>query len=472
MFILSSCSSDSQHTTTLKSQSERFFKAEGNTDPDHRAPSQKKGEVVVTFDLLPTKMSFNLPSFPCLVTENNISYYNGWTETYDRKVDGDIWFEPLMDNTNRYSRMWIESQNNARIVVRWRGALCNRGDLVIAHTDVPSGSPYGEGDWFDEWYIIYPDGVHVRKSRVYTYYAPQSKPLSWELYCYFKEPSSDYVHEFQEMLFLGKPGTLPEDDIETEALTLIKMNGYSTKISFKPYPIRFKPTKEELFFAFGEFSDANMFVVNTKSQYRPFTIAREEGVNISPYPPERETRSGIFQSWPQEPEREPGYGGAGLGHIINRTFYQKTENTLTQIYLSGWTKSSTPGEEIVPLARSWLQAPEIKLKDEVSNINCSYDPAQRAYLVNLGQPMKRIEFEIAASESSPLVNPAFLFNNWGTKDAAMEVNGSVIKQGADLRLDFYNTLDLEDNQKWKDVLVVWLKKKSNNPVRVKLLAVD
>ena len=93
-------------------ETERIFKAEGNTDPDHRAERLKRGEVVVTFDLLPTRMSFNLPSFPCLVTENNISFYNGWTETYDTEIGGGS-FEPLMDINNRYNRMWIESQNEA-----------------------------------------------------------------------------------------------------------------------------------------------------------------------------------------------------------------------------------------------------------------------------------------------------------------------------------------------------------------------
>ena len=142
-------------------QSETVFRAMGNTDPNHRAPRGKKGEVVVFFDSLPTKMSFNLASFPCLVTENNISYYNGWTETYDDAA-GVGSCEPLMDGDNVYSRMWIESQNDARIVVRWHAAMVS-SDGIIAHKDEPSVSPYGPGDWVDEWYIIYPDGIHVRK---------------------------------------------------------------------------------------------------------------------------------------------------------------------------------------------------------------------------------------------------------------------------------------------------------------------
>jgi hypothetical protein len=461
-----------QNNTHQETKPENVFKATGNTDSDHRAEPQNKGEVVVTFDLLPTKMSFNLPSFPCMVTENDIYYYNGWPETYDRKIGGDIWFEPLMDTPNRYSRMWIESQNDARVIVRWRGALCNRGDLNIAHSDVPSGSPYGEGDWFDEWYIIYPDGIHVRKSKIYTYYASVSKPLSWELYCHFEEPSSDYVHEFQEMLLLGKPGRLPEDDLEIKALTLIHMNGEFSKISYDPYPIKYKPAGDELFTAFGKFAEANIFVVNTKSKYRPFTIARKAGVNISPYPPERESRSGIFQSWPQESNRKEGYGGAGLGHIINRQHYEKTDNSLTQIYLSGWTSSSNPEQEIVPLARSWLSAPKLKFISNDQAPDYRFDPAQRAYLLDYNRLKKEIEFEIAANDSSLIYNPAFLINNWGRKHVELKINGSLIELGMDYRIGYYNYLDIYDESQWRDVLLVWMQMKSSKPVRIKIRRLD
>jgi hypothetical protein len=64
------------------------FRADGNGDPDHRATRGKTAEAVVTFDLLPTGMIFDLPALPCLVSENGIHYYNGWTETYDPDVGG------------------------------------------------------------------------------------------------------------------------------------------------------------------------------------------------------------------------------------------------------------------------------------------------------------------------------------------------------------------------------------------------
>jgi len=58
-----SFSNISQLTDTSQFRAERVFKAVGNTDPDYRAPEKKKGVVVVTFDLLPTRMSFTCMNF-------------------------------------------------------------------------------------------------------------------------------------------------------------------------------------------------------------------------------------------------------------------------------------------------------------------------------------------------------------------------------------------------------------------------
>jgi hypothetical protein len=435
---------------------ERGFKAVGPTEPVRMG--RRETAVEVYFDLVPTKMRFNLPAFPCLVTENNISYYNGWTETYDDAA-GVGSCEPLMDRNNRYSRMWIESQNDARIVVRWRGALVS-SDGIIAHKDAPTVSPYGPGDWVDEWYTIYPDGVHVRKSTVYTYYAPRSKPFGWD-----RDPPN-YIFEFQEMLFLGEPGHLPEDDIQTEALTLIKMNGQHSTISYDPYPVHFEPEEEELYASFGEFWNANMFVVNTKSKYHPFTIGREEGVSISPYAPERRRRRGTFQSWPQNPDREEGYDGAALGHIILRTFYQRTEKTLTQVYLSGFTNSTEPHTVLVPLARSWLKAPEMKLINKSPAKIHGYDMTQRAYVIDYQQVKQpeAIQLEITASESSPVVNPAFIVKDWGTSGVELKVDGKAVEVGKDFRVGYEKTDAGTD-------LVIWVKTESDESIKVKILPV-
>ena len=89
-----------------------------------------KVAIEVHFDLIPTKMRFSMPCYPSMVTENNIHFSNGWTETYDPKASSSC--EILWDRNARYSRMWIESQNPARIIVRWRSAICDP-DGYISH---------------------------------------------------------------------------------------------------------------------------------------------------------------------------------------------------------------------------------------------------------------------------------------------------------------------------------------------------
>ena len=294
------------------------FRAIGPTEPV-KLPPRQQGAVTVTFDLVPTSMSFDLPAFPSMVTENNIKYSNFWAETYDPRNwhygGGLASFEPLMDRQNRYARMWIEHQSDARIVVRVRGALCNREE-GIARDDIPSGSPYGKGEWVDEWFYIYPDGVHVRHVRVYTGMAYRSRPFGFD-----REPPAT-VHEFMESAVIGERGTVPTDLIEIEALTLIKMvgghcetlipGGESAEISYKPYPVE----------GFGDFRDANIMVVNTKSKFKPFTIALPYGVRIQPYMPEDDLPH-VFQTWGNT---------SALGHILNFWHYRRTDNTLEQIY--------------------------------------------------------------------------------------------------------------------------------------------
>jgi hypothetical protein len=462
LLVLLACSNAQQPVVEVG----KAFKAYGNKDPDHRPERRKVGEVVVTFDRLPAKMSFNMPSFPCLVTENGISYYNGWTETYDDAA-GVGSCEPLMDQDNVHSRMWIESQNDARIVIRWRAALVSSKG-IIAHNDEPQVAPYGPGDWVDEKYIIYPDGIHVRHSTIYTYFAPEAKPFGWD-----RDPPN-YIFEFQEMLFYGygRPGYLPEDDIETDALTLIQLSGAHTTISYDPYPIHFEPEEDDLYAAFGDFRDANIFVANTKSEYRPFTIGRPEGVSLSPYAPERETRRGIFQSWPQEPVRGEGYDGAALGHMVLRTFYNKTETTISQVYLSGFTNATEPEKTLAPLGRSWLWPPALKIAPGNRGKSYGYDLSQRAYLIEAEPTQTGIVFDIAASDVNPLYNPVFLVNRWGKRDAVLEVNGAVVEKGADYRIGYYEILELGDGRTWQDVLVVWVLGKSIKPATLTLSKVD
>jgi hypothetical protein len=426
------------------------FRAIGPTEPV-KLPPRQKGAVKVTFDLVPTSMSFDLPAFPCMVTENNIKYSNFWAETYDPRHwhygGGLASFEPLMDRRNRYARMWIEHQSDARIVVRVRGALCNREE-GIARPDIPSGSPYGKGEWVDEWFYIYPDGVHVRHVKIYTGMAYRSRPFGFD-----REPPAT-VHEFMESAVIGERGTVPTDLIEIEALTLIKMvgghcetlipGGETGKISYKPYPVE----------GFGEFRDANIMVVNTKSKFKPFTIGLPYGVRIQPYMPEDDLPH-VFQTWGNT---------SALGHMLNFWHYRRTDNTLEQIYLQGMTDAEDQAKELVPLATSWIIPPRLQMEVlKPSYTVDTYDPAQRAYVLQCDvEGPSEIEFELEMEEDfsdvpQAIVNPAILIKDWGDSGVELKVDGEPVERGKDFRVGY------EETHTGKD-LVIWLKMKTSETV--------
>ncbi|MSR55779.1 MAG: hypothetical protein EXS09_21255 [Gemmataceae bacterium] len=442
--------------TTLEAQ-ERFH-AKGPSS-EVKMESYQQGVVQVHFDLLPTSMRFNAPAYPCMVTENDIQYSNGFAETYDPRLDQNVKetsFEPGFDDFNEYSRMWIESQNDARIVVRVRGALVSDEGRQIAHADIPSGSPHGKGDWVDEWYYIYPDGVHTRHVKIYTGLAARSLPFGSD-----REPPR-VIHEFMEAMVLGKKGRTPQDDIENDAVTLIKTVGdYSEDIipegkaktfSFTPYPRDF-----------GEFSSANILVVNLKSRYKPFTIAMPHGVRTQPYKRDNSLVDG-FQVW--GPGEHRSYT-VPIGHMINYGHYRKTEKTIEQVYLSGVIESKDPRKELVPLAWSWIVPPKVSMETEKPSYETEYyDPVQKAYVFDWKHDQKELEFELIADPdyygvATTIVNPALVVGSWGNDPVEVAIDDKAIKPGKNLRVGYEPTPAGTS-------LILWLKLESKEPVNISL----
>jgi hypothetical protein len=431
------------------------FEATGPTQPVKLDRSQFRGAVKVTFDLLPTSMSFDLPWNYCMVTQNGIKFSTLAAETYDpRDFDGTggaASFEPGMDRQGRYVRAWIEHQSDARIVVRIRYALANNL-YDIAFPDIPSGSPYGKGDWVDEWFYIYPDGVHTRHMKIYSGLAPVSRPFGFD-----REPPN-VVHEFMELNVRGLPGHKPTDDIDIEALTLIRLlgahsedlieEGISKTISYKPYPE-----------GFGEFRDASIILLNLKSEYKPFTIGMPYGVRVQPYSPEDDLPY-VFQTWGYSKRR--GYSSS-IGHMLNFWHYRRTDNTLEQVYLHGMTNAEDPVKELAALAWSWTVAPRLRMEGFESDYGVyTYDIAQKAYIVpRKGRGPTSLEFELDADDDrdapSWIINPALIVKDWDEPGIKLKVDGKTIKQGRDFRVGYEQTSTGKD-------LVIWLKMKKNKTV--------
>ena len=377
--------------------------------------------VTVSFDQKPYEMFFDPPSDMAFYFEGQIGFGNQFAET---EVDGDC-YEVGFDDGEKV--MWIEYQSPARVVVRFRGALKNsRGE--VAHTDIESDSPYGPGDWADEWFYIYPDGISVRKVQIYTGLA-QDAVAFWG--------RNGTVFETQETtIFQLDPNRLPADDISINALTLVNMKGESKDISFDPYP----PEHLDLF------AGANIHILNLTNGSNHFTIVPEGDVEIKTY------GDNYFETYTQDPGLDFGYS-IELSHIINWDWYKQTDNTLQQIYLTGMMTDKSETEKIdfaYKMAKAWQNAPQLVIAE--GNFKLSdYLMEEKAYAIEkTTNDVENFRFTLEAGVENPVINPAFIFRDAaGMEIRQVKINDSATSEyctgyeGSDLILSMLYSTEQE-----------------------------
>jgi len=424
------------------------FHAEGLTEPV--VPKRGELAVKVTFPEHDFYMQFDPPGRAGYVTPEGIGISNEWAETASNETEHPGWGEVLFD---RNAVMWIENQSSARKVVRFRGVIKTPEGEVL-HTYVDSGSPYGEGDWADEWYYIYPDGVSCRVVKIYTGKAEDAVAF-WGLpgHCAFWGIRGT-VFETQETFIHGVPGLQPTDIIETEALTLITMDGQYKRISYKTYP----PDC-------SLFEPANIQMVNLKSNYYPFTIVKEGDVEIKPYympmDDHRNIDSTMFITWPRRGHFENGDYTSALSHVVKWGWHEKTEKTLTQIYLIGMIDDPTEKErvdKVVNLAKNWQNAPELILESNGYHYE-GYEIKEKAYILTNALDFVELQMSIKASPERPLMNLAFVIKR-------MDKNKSFRLMINDKELKNYRAGYEDDN------LVIWIPITAMKEISAKLIFED
>jgi len=410
-------------------------------------------DVFVRFDQSPVQLVFwRGTSFnPCWVTENGIWYTNEWLETWgDDVVSCAV---PIMDRQCRYSHVRLIENTAARVVIHWRYALSD------ALYDFAAVGDDGRGEWCDEFHIIYPDHVGVRKMELH-----YSKP--------------ERRHDWVEQIVVLPPGKFPKDVIEKKSISLINMSGDVHKYSWG----------DELEIKMPEPIGANMSLVNLKSTYRPFFIVSPEPVETvegtwdSPYfrtyaahmampgyrPDPVPSVYGWWNHWPVA--QIPGDGRWVItsdrpSHFNLTTFvqwedYEYTEQTRTRIMLTGMTDKKA--DELVSLAKSWLQAPSMKITSDAYKGGL-YDQSERAYLIEKTDQddLNPCTLVLEASEDSPLINPAIIIKNWGSQLSKLTIDGKNMLQGDDFRQGIRKGLDGDD-------LIIWIRLDKQMPVNVSL----
>jgi hypothetical protein len=406
-------------------------------------------DVVVNFPGTDFKFVFwrGTSYIPCWVTDTGVWYTNEFVERrgfHSPNTEGCV--EPMSDKQCRYSHVRIIESNDARVVVHWRYAPV---DVSYEH---PFTDPVNKWfDWVDEVYTIYPSGVGVREVTVQT-----NRPDLWT--------------EFQEMIVINQPGTMPEDNIELGAVSLANMIGESKTFFWDKN-------------GGPEFDDgpehASIFKVNLKSSHSPFALVEpptEDGSLITSYLGHAPTSNfNFWDHWPVSQDASDGRTAisserpshSSLGHIglpgmadMEWKPYKSEGIIRTKIMLHGMTDKAVEG--LVPLAKSWLNAPSLKVNSSGFTSE-GYDPTQAAYVLKTNEPGQPapLSFTINASEESPLNHPAIVIQNFGIKDVELKMNGKVLKKGMDYRAGYHQTQNGYN-------LVVWMNAQSDSKIKIEL----
>ena len=391
-------------------------------------------DVVVRFDGSPVRVVFwrGTRYSPAWVTENNLWMADQSVETWN-DVEG--CFEHMQDPKCLYSHVRVIENTPARVVVHWRYAP------VSAYNHLWNADERtGWALWVDEYYYIYPDQTGIRR-------------VTWQ------KNSLGRPSQFQESIPLAGPGQVQGDVINVDYVTVANLKGDKVVFSYVKDPPK-ETTKPVP-------ANPSIQMHNLKASHKPFIIFEPgnrmqylRDMNI-----DNLSKPGSCNHWPEG--QVPCDGRTGrttdratsfLGFPISNPVRHADETREWVNSLYGLTDK--PFDEILPLARSWSRAPELKvvsggLKSE------GFDRAQRAYVLRNSEVAKpgRAEFEIAADSDSPIHNLCLLVKGWNSENAVVSLDGRTLTKQDGLRLGVLPTLEGTD-------LLVWVEKKSVRPLRL------
>jgi hypothetical protein len=379
-----------------------------------------------------------------------IWFTHEFNETWGSDVDGCA--EPMSDKMCRHSQVRIIESNETRVIIHWRYAL------VDVHYKFARLNYNNWGDWSDEYLVVYPDGIGVRKIALKT-----------------EDPY--WPHEFQESILIEGPGQKPEDLVDAKAVTMLNMKGESHTYDWTngcPKTMD-KPEK------------CNIQLINIKSKVRPFLIV-PDGPSKARAHTERpvadlskpffvpfsggiDRENAIFPFWNHWPTAQiisDGRVAPAADRAAHSSFsnlrewqdYEITKKSRTKLMLVGLHKGGD--EEIIPLAKSWLNSPEIKVLTENIESN-GYDPTDRAYhlIVPQGVSISSLKLEVLASKDQPVQNIALVIENWGENLCHLKFNGRDVEHGKDFRYGHRDRLEGID-------LIIFLQTQSEDRVAIEL----
>lgn len=375
-------------------------------------------DVVVKFDELPVRFAFwrGLSHGIGLVTENGKWVGDQSSENY-KELGADAaegCCEFMSDKQCRHAHVRIIENTDARVVVHWRYGMVD-SRYVFPDLDKETGW----GDWADEYWTIYPDGVGVRHL----------------------ERGWIWADSWVETMFYSEPGTKPEDNVQLEAYTLVNMAGESKTYSWEDGSPE------------CDLADPIISMVNSKSSYKPFNIY-PTGSGVKTFG--GHSRNSHFHWWNHFPVSQITSDGRGARAADRAAHSSLVWGTPSTNYLM-YGLTNKPAVSLINLAKSWNMPASIS--EAAGCMSQGYVPQQRAYI--LTKTSASMSFRLLASEGRPVVNPCFVIKNWGgNRSAGVKIGGRPLSKGPDFRQGIVRDTD------GTQTMVIWVKSEIIEDVRI------
>jgi hypothetical protein len=407
---------------------------------DEQWPVSSDPDIVVSFKDSPVKLIFWRGSrySPAWVTENHLWMADQSVETWNGPQGC---LEHMQDRHCKYSHVRILEDNNARKVIHWRYAP------VSAYNDLwVMNEKTGWEVWIDEYYIIYPDATAIRK-------------YTW------KTEYMGHPRQFQESVPFTEEDQLQGDVMEADYLQVANLKGDKQLFQYveDPSASKNKPVPD----------NPNIQRHNLKSDFDPFIIF--EPGNRMHYISDRDIRNlsspGSCNHWPvgqaycdgrrvYVPDRPTSF----LGFPISDPVIHDGPDGRSWIN-SLYGMKNINIDQLVVLASSWANSPELKVTKGSGFKNKGYDMSEKMYRLKYegSGHAGNLQCRINASGGSPVYNPAICIEGWGDGEPVVKINGMMQTDGKDYRYGFEERLEGTS-------LVVWLDEITEKSIEVVIFA--
>ena len=341
---------------------------------------------------------------PCFVTEKGNWMCNEFIER--SKVTGWGCPESMSDKHADFSSVRIVENTPARTVVVWRNLP------VGVNQKIPYQSEETQwGDCSEETYIFYPDGACVRRMDLWT-----SHPQDWYEWC----QSLQVLHPYQR----------PEDVLDAaKIMSVAAMDGRSETFG---WDFEGKARQDG-----KSIPGANIQVTYLKSRWNPYLILEdgsgtnekgESGPRIDRYAGKWSDYSAFpwRNHWPVAQDYVIGRYACvpdAPSHTYTATQYNAPHSVegmkMTKLMLCGCTEGDAA--DLLPLAKSWLRAPEMTLDGKA----VPYDVTQRAYVVaSFPAEAGNLSLRLSASPDHPANGLCIILPGVSAIPQEVKVNGS------------------------------------------------